>query len=222
MLDLFGTLVAAPTPDERADAASSLAQIIGCDPATVERYLVDSWRPRHDGTLPTVAHLVRHLVRAVGGPDAVAPSVADELRKLGQARLVPDTTVLRTLEFLAGTGLRVGVLSDASAEIATAWPTSPLARLVHATVFSCEAGRVKPDQRLYDRISGELAVPAHRTLYLGDGGGNELNGALAVGMLTVAVRRRGSDDALAFGDSPWSGPVIDSVEHLPAYLGELP
>jgi putative hydrolase of the HAD superfamily len=125
------------------------------------------------------------------------------------------------LEFLAGTGLRIGVLSDASAEIAAGWHASPLARLVHAAVFSCVAGHVKPDQRLYDLISHELAVPAYRTLYLGDGGGNELNGALAFGMPTVAVHRRGRRDALAFGDSPWSGSVIDSVEDLPAYLAEL-
>lgn len=32
VFDLFGTLIAAPTPDERADAASSLAQVIGCEP----------------------------------------------------------------------------------------------------------------------------------------------------------------------------------------------
>ena len=42
-----------------------------------------------------------------------------------KARLVPDTSVLRTLEFLAGAGLRIGVLNDASAEIAATWPASP-------------------------------------------------------------------------------------------------
>lgn len=221
MLDLFGTLVAAPTPDQRTDAASRLARVIGSEAATVGHYLVGSWRLRHDGTLPTVADLAAHLVQAVGGQGAVVPLVADELRRLGEARLAPDNSVLRTLELLSGAGLRVGVLSDASAEIAASWHASPLARLVDAAVFSCVAGHVKPDQWLYELVSRELTVPAHRTLYLGDGGGDELNGALAFGMPTVAVRRRGGSDTLAFDEGPWSGPVIDAVEHLPTYLAAL-
>lgn len=221
VLDLFGTLVAAPTPDERAEAASRLARVIGCEPAAVERYLVDSWRLRHDGTLPTVADLAAHLVRAVGGRDRVVALVAGELSRLGQARLVPDASVHQTLEFLSAAGLRVGVLSDASAEIAAVWHSGQLAELVDTAVFSCTAGHLKPDQRLYGTISRELAVPAQRTLYLGDGGGNELNGALAFGMQAVAVRRRGCSDSLTFGDRPWSGAVMDSVEDLPTYLAEL-
>lgn len=55
---------------------------------------------------------------------------------------------------------------------------------------------------------------------MGDGGGDELRGALAAGMATVAVRRRGPINALAFGDTDWSGPVLDTAEHVPAYLAE--
>jgi len=83
-------------------------------------------------------------------------------------------------------------------------------------------GSVKPDQRLYTRIRDELDAPAHRTLYVGDGGGDELRGALAAHMTAVAVRRRGPSAALAFGDSDsWSGPVLDAAEQVPAYLAGL-
>jgi putative hydrolase of the HAD superfamily len=221
VLDLFGTLIPAPTSGERTHAAARLATVISCETAAVERYFRGTWHARHDGTLPTLLGLAAHLVRAVQGPDMAAGLAADELRALGQARLIPAPSVVCALESLRGSGLRLGILSDASAEIAAAWTTSPLSALVDAAVFSCEAGTVKPDQRLYHRVCDELGVSAHRTLYVGDGGGDELRGALAADMAAVAVRRRGSAGALAFGDANWPGPILDAAEQVPAYLTEL-
>jgi putative hydrolase of the HAD superfamily len=220
VLDLFGTLVTAPTPEERTHAASRVAAVIGCDTTMVEHYFRDTWHVRHDGTLPTLADLATHLVRAVHGPDAAIEPVADELRILGQARLVPAPSVAYALKSLRGKRLRLGILSDASAEIAAAWPRSPLAALVDTAVFSCTTGAVKPDQRLYSRICDELDIPSDQVLYVGDGGGDELRGALTAGMAAVAVRRRGPTNALAYGDTEWSGLVLDAVEHVPAYLAE--
>jgi putative hydrolase of the HAD superfamily len=173
---------------------------------------------RHDGTLSVVADLATNLVRTIGGPSTTVGPVADELRMLGAARLVPDTSVIEVIKTLRGKGLRLGVLSDASAEVAAAWKASPLAPLVDAAIFSCVAGFTKPDLRLYDRIRSELGVLASRILYVGDGGGDELRGALESAMIAVAVRRRGPPGALAFGDTVWSGPTVDSMEHVPTYL----
>lgn len=220
MFDLFGTLVTAPTPEECAQAAERLATVIGCAPATVERYFRHTWRVRHDGTLATLTTPAAHAVRAGHGPDTAVRLVADELRGLGRARLVPAPSVVYALKSLRGKGVQLGILSDASAEIAAVWPRSPLSALVDAAVFSCEAGTVKPDHRLYRHICDKLHVPAHRTLYVGDGGGDELRGALAAGMTVAAVRRCGPVGALAFGDTDWSGPLLGGVEHVPAYLAE--
>lgn len=221
VFDLFGTLVPAPTPRERFHASARLAAAVGCRATTVESYLLDTWSLRHDGTLPTVTDLAGHLVRAVKGSDAVVSQVADELCALGRVRLTPALSILHTLKSLRDMGLQLGVLSDASAEIATCWPTSSLSNRVDAAMFSCQAGIIKPDQRLYERIRDELEVESWRTLYVGDGGGDELHGALAAGMTAVAVGRRGPDDALAFGAGDWSGHVLDAVEQVPAYLEEL-
>jgi len=218
VFDLFGTLVAAPTPDDRAHAASRLAVVAGCGTAAAERYLRDTWTVRHDGTLPTLTSLAAHLVHAVSGPQAAIGPVAGELRALGQARLVPAAPIIRTLQCLRGNGMRIGILSDASAEIAATWPASPLAALADVAVFSCVAGAVKPDQRLYRCVRDQLGVPPERVLYVGDGGGDELRGALAAGMAAVAVRRLGAPDALAFGDAGWPGPLLDAAEDVPAYL----
>jgi putative hydrolase of the HAD superfamily len=220
VFDLFGTLVDAPTRHERVCAAAQSAVAIGGDATAVEEYLRTTWDVRHDGTLPTVIDLATHVVRTLDGPDNAVPLVADALRALAGPRLAPAASVIIMLTQLHRMGIRLGVLSDASAEIATTWPTSPLAAVVDSAVFSCQTGAVKPDQRLYSRIIGELDVPAHQTLYVGDGGGDELAGALTAGMAAVAVHRRGPADALAFGDTTWSGPRIDTAEHVPAFLLE--
>ncbi|MGL5808406.1 MAG: HAD hydrolase-like protein, partial [Nocardioides sp.] len=206
--------------EERASAASRVAAVAGCDTMTVQSYFRDSWHVRHDGTLSTLADLAAHLVHVVDGPSAAVGTVADELRTLGKARLVPAPSVIYALKLLRAKRLRLGILSDASAEIVATWPSSPLSVLVDAAVFSCAAGAVKPDQRLYSRICAELDAPSDQVLYVGDGGGDELHGALAAGMAAVAVRRRGSKNALAFGETGWSGPVLDTAEHLPAYIAE--
>ncbi len=220
VLDLFGTLVPAPTPRERTEAASRLAGVLDCPTATVETYLASTWQVRHDGALPTLSALAAHLARSVQEMDAAHRPVADELRSLGQARLRPDPAVTDTLRSLHRTGLSLGVLSDGSAEIAAAWPNSPLAALVSTAVFSCHSGAVKPDQKLYDEIRAALDTPAHQILYVGDGGGDELRGAHQAGMTVLAVRRRGPCDALAFNATSWVGPTLDTVEHLPSYLQE--
>jgi putative hydrolase of the HAD superfamily len=222
VLDLFGTLVAAPTPADRAQAAVRLATAAGCNPSAVENYLDTTWRSRHDGTLPTLTDLATDLARAVrGSASAVIEAVADELRRLGQARLIPTPSVAHVLTTLRDQRLRLGVLSDASPEVAAAWPHSPLSALVDIAVFSCQAGSVKPDQLLYRRVRDQLDTPADQILYVGDGGGDELIGALTAGMTAVAVRRRGPAAALAFNARDWHGPILDAVEQVPAYLADL-
>ncbi len=125
MFDLSGTLVTAPTPEERARAASRLATVIGCDPAAVEHYFRDTWHIRHDGTLPTPIDPAAHVVRAVHGPDATAGLVTNELRILGRARLMPAPSVVYALKSLRGKGVQLGILSDASAATTADRPARP-------------------------------------------------------------------------------------------------
>lgn len=220
IFDLFGTLVEAPTPDQRGHAASRLAALLDRDAGTIVHYLRTTWRTRHDGTLPTLVSAAADLIHNVQAPDSEIGAVAQELRDLGQARLIPDPSVADALDVLRGDGLRLGILSDASAEVAATWLDSPLAPLVDGAVFSCTAGAVKPDQRLYRTICDKLNVSPQQTLYVGDGGGDELHGARTAGMTAIAVRRRGRSDALAFNDALWQGPILDSVEDLPDYIAE--
>lgn len=220
VFDLFGTLVDAPTPLERTNAVHRLAAAVGSRAETVDRYLEQTRYVRHDGTLPDVADVCANLVAAIGAHHGTTEVLGRELRDIGLKRLASPPSVLAMLQQLRRDGLRLGVLSDAPAEIAEVWPSTDFAPLIDAAVFSCRAGAVKPDASLYERLQKRLGVETSRVLYVGDGGGDELRGAQLVGMNALGVRRRGAQNALAYGVAEWAGPYLDAVEDVPNYLGE--
>ena len=49
-------------------------------------------------------------------------------------------------------------------------------------MFSCEAGLAKPDPEIYRKAMRELGVEAETTVYVGDGGDDELAGAQRAGL----------------------------------------
>ncbi|MGW9349024.1 HAD family hydrolase [Nocardiopsis flavescens] len=212
IFDLFGTLVAAPTIDDRRAAAGEIAAVTNAPPGTVEQLLVESWTQRHDGTLATLDALAGHLAVRSGSP-ASASTLARLIEGRASARLKADDGVITVLQELRARGMRIAVLSDASADIAEAWPGSPLARLVDLATFSCVARSLKPDPGLYERSVQGLALDSGQLLYCGDGGGDELRGATRAGIRAVRVHRRGPG-GLAYGERLWDGPCIHNVEEL--------
>ncbi|MGW1614926.1 HAD family hydrolase [Streptomyces sp. NPDC002285] len=237
VLDLFGTLVAAPSDGERAAAAAQFAKVLRVSPAVAESVLADSWQARHDGRLASTTEIAAHLVaRCSTSADRVDELVV-LLGRLARVRLQSDATLRQALGELrqdgvrlavlsdaspdiaeAQDGVRLAVLSDASPDIAEAWDHSDLAPYFDAAVFSSRAGMVKPDRRLFQSVLGSLGVPPHETFYCGDGGGDELAGAERAGIRAVRVERRGGPDSLVFGETAWSGRAIPDVEALPSLL----
>lgn len=214
IFDLFGTLVAAPSEAERSAAARAIADAVGATEESVESYLQNSWLVRHDGTLPNVSALAAHLQACVGQQRPTA-AVVDMLKQLAARRMEPDRSVTDTLSRLREAGLKIGLISDASAEIAEAWPKSSLAPFVDHAVFSCTAKAIKPAASLYVEVLCQLGVVPDETIYLGDGGGDELRGAQARGICAIRVRRRGGEHALAYGTGKdWRGRSIDCIESI--------
>ncbi|MFI9014488.1 HAD family hydrolase [Streptomyces griseus] len=219
ILDLFGTLVAAPESSERSAAAAQLAWAMRAPMAVAEAVLSGSWQPRHDGQLRSSTAVATHLIERCGASAACTNEVEAVLARLAHHRLLSDRTLLQALKELRQEGIRLAVLSDASPDIAEAWDRSELASHFDAVVFSCRAGAVKPDRRLFQGVLGKLGADAGQVLYCGDGGGDELAGAERAGMRALRVARRGGPAGLAFGEAHWSGRTIPAVEFLPSLLG---
>lgn len=218
VLDLFGTLVAAPSAAERASAATQFAEILRVNPAVVDAALTDSWPVRHDGRLRSTAAVAAHLVACCDASASRAGELEQFMAGLACVRLQADATLLRALDELQHCGARLVLLSDASADIAEAWGRSDLAPYFEAAVFSCLAGAVKPAPQLFHAALEGVGIAPHQALYCGDGGGDELAGAERAGMRAVRVARRGGPAGLAFGEIAWSGTSIREVEALPSLL----
>jgi putative hydrolase of the HAD superfamily len=63
-----------------------------------------------------------------------------------------------------------------------AWSTCPLAPQFQSTVFSCAEGVAKPDPEIYLRAVRQLSARPATTLFIGDGGDDELTGAERAGL----------------------------------------
>ncbi|MFI0898694.1 HAD family hydrolase [Streptomyces sp. NPDC020983] len=219
IFDFYGTLTPS-TPAAVWDGHAALgAAPLGIPAEQWREALNTSFPERAVGALGDLPQTIRTLARRCGveaGEDAVAAAVAVRLacqRELLALR--PDA--VGTLERLRGAGVRIGVLSDCTVELAQCWPELPLAGLVDAVVLSCSVGHRKPAPELFHRIAAALGTAPAACLYVGDGGGGELTGATAQGMTAVMLRAGdwAANDAHAREDD-WPGPYFGSLSDVVA------
>ena len=71
---------------------------------------------------------------------------------------------------------------------------------------------MKPDPRIYQLTAERLEVRPEECLFVGDGGSQELSGALSVGMHPVLIRHdANSTEPHLMNREQWEGPVISSL-----------
>jgi putative hydrolase of the HAD superfamily len=223
IFDFFATLTPGTPEHVWQEHTARSAAPLGVDVATWRRALDESWAERATGALGDQPATFRELARRHGVlPDDQALAAACAARRTAQDELFvfrPDA--LAVLADIRARGLKVGVLSDCTVELAEAWPLLPVARLVDARVLSCEAGRRKPDPVLFATIAGQLGVAPRHCLYLGDGGGRELSGASAAGMHAVMLRAADwYTNAAHAREDDWAGPWVPTLSGVLPLLAE--
>ena len=82
-------------------------------------------------------------------------------------------------------GLLIGLISNCFSEEAAIIRESVLFPYFDAVFLSCEQGVQKPDNEIFKRCMGKLAVEAGECVYVGDGGSRELETAKSLGMTAV-------------------------------------
>ncbi|GLK12312.1 HAD family hydrolase [Streptosporangium carneum] len=225
IFDFYGTLTPS-TPAHVWDAhAARSAAPLGVPPARWRAALDASFPERVVGGLGDLRDTLRELARRCGAePDDVALAAACAARLEAQRELfVLREDASRTLAALRARGLRVGVLSDCTVELAGSWPSLPLSGMVDAAVLSCEVGMRKPDPGLFDLISRRLGVVPEECLYVGDGGGDELTGASKHGMRAVMLRAEDwADNDAHSRENDWPGPFLPSLSAVAGLLDPPP
>jgi HAD superfamily hydrolase (TIGR01509 family) len=140
---------------------------------------------RMTGVDADFAQCLRRIVTELGYVPNEAALAALAAERVALKRLPFDTVdaaILALLAQLRARGTRICVVSNCAPEEVAAWPTSPLAPLVDASVWSYAIGVAKPDPAIYHYACWLLDVPPTEVAFIGDGGSDELAGAARVGM----------------------------------------
>lgn len=217
VFDFFGTLTPGTPQEVWLEHATQVAAVIGVDGHAFQQILHDTFPDRATGVLGDLAQIMQSLA-AMAGVRITGEQLANacQVRRQCQRRLFTlREDALPTIAWLRERGLKIGVLSDCSIELPESWPELPLSAVVDAAVFSCIAGFRKPDPRLFELLTASLGVDPQDCLYVGDGGGQELTGARAVGMKAVLLAAEDwSANAVYDREEGWDGDRITSLAEL--------
>ena len=214
VFDLFGTLV----EDIQATIHERMAELLGLPTELFLEHWLPGYEARGKGVKTfeeCVAEMSEtlHLSLEHGVVEAIAKVRTDALAEHLQ-RVKPGA--LATLERLTAAGFPLALVSNASVEVHAGWDSSPVSSWFPSPIFSCDVHLMKPDPAIYLLACNQLDVPPSRCLFVGDGGDNELSGAMQVGMTTVQVpsyRERIPDADYSVASLDEMGALLRSLEY---------
>jgi len=221
VFDFYGTLTPGRTAADQKSARTAQAVALGVDPAAFDHELTATIDARFrgvggdvPGSLAWVAGRLGHLPSATQLAEAADVRLSCE-RAMGQ----PRDEAVAVLSALREQGLRIGVVSDCSAELPLYFPDLAIAPYVDLPVFSSVTGHRKPEPANYLACATGLGVQPGDCLYVGDGGSNELGGAQAVGMHPVHLNVAVEQGSVVYErHADWDGPVIRSLSEVLALV----
>ena len=210
VFDLWHTLAFWPE-DESREFRRRWAAHLGVEPDRIDEVWYAEGAYERRETSP-IAQALQEVHDALGSDSGVDEIVAWRI-EIARRALVPVPGAVEALRELRARGLRLGLISNCTEEVALVWDESPFAGLFDVAAFSATAGCMKPDRRIYESVLAELAVPAGEALFVGDGANDELEGARRVGMTPVLVRHN-EEGPLWDGLENWDGRRITSIPQI--------
>jgi putative hydrolase of the HAD superfamily len=214
LFDFFGTLTEAVS---RGPWHGTVAHLLGVELGEYLLALDETYPTRASGAYGSARNSLGHVTRVLG----VRPSRADFEQALAARRVaVWADTRLRpeSVEVLAAVrarGLRTALVTDCSHELPEFLPYLAVAPLLETCVYSVQVGACKPAPTMYLTACARLGVDPADCLYIGDGGGSELTGALALGMTPIRLAAPDLDRHLVYNpDLNFRGPAVSCLTQL--------
>jgi putative hydrolase of the HAD superfamily len=222
VFDFYGTLTAGRSAAAQAEARKAQADALGVEVAPFDAELTATVDERfrgagRDAADPVAGSLAWVAARLGARPDAATLARAAAIRLTAERRFgEPRQEAVEVLRTLHEHGLRIGLVSDCSAELPTYFADLPVAPYIDAPVFSFMTGYRKPAPEIYLACCDALGVEPSECLYVGDGGSNELPGARAVGMRPVHLAVADEAQNVVYGrHEAWDGETITSLTEVP-------
>lgn len=182
LFDLFETLITESHLEPTR--ASTLGPALGLEREPYRR----EWtarRPRVVVGKLSFAEALTEACKALSGTvnkAAVQDICQQRIREKEPAYSAIDHQIVTLITELVRRDVRLGVISNGFKEDVLGWPGCSLAPAFQCTAFSCEEGVAKPAPEIYLRAVRRLGARAETTVYIGDGGDNELAGAEEAGL----------------------------------------
>ncbi len=165
------------------------------------------------------AHIIEQMGGRGDGVDACAREVYHEWAACQHFELYED--VLDVLRELAAAGVRIGLISNSHRCLASFESHFELRGLIAAAVSSSDHGFLKPHPSIFHAALQMVKVPAAASLMVGDNVRQDIEGALAVGMRAVLLRRDEVPHARAADLAAAGVPVLRSLRDLRAAMVQL-
>jgi putative hydrolase of the HAD superfamily len=219
LFDLFGTLVAPYRRDLHLGTLDRVAAAVGVGFEELLEGWERTWEPRATGGYRSIADNVRDLVPTA--TDGELEEAQRVYRSFTAETLVPKPGAIDVLDWLAGSGVARGLVTNCAPDVPEIWPETRWAGRFDATVFSCELGVKKPAPSTYEAALERLGARPERTAFVGDGSDRELEGAAAVGLLPVLVRNERPGGGRSSVSPGVAVAVVDHLSDLPSVLEAL-
>ena len=188
IFDLFHTLTALESTWD--EARPMTYEMLGVSREAWNEQLEQKSRDRLIGKKKDAFAIIAEMAHAIDPLilDSVIKAAAENRIERFKAALihVPRETQ-EVLSQLRAKNKRIGLISNADVMEVAAWDHSPIAPLFDSVVFSCFVGCVKPEREIYEICMHQLGVTPEQSVFVGDGGSRELEGARNLGITAVMI-----------------------------------
>ena len=188
----------------RFDAATAASSVI-LDEVEEQIYT-------HDLFVHYTASIIEHMGGRGEKVIEVAREIYDQWSVNHHFELYDD--VAPVLTQLSQSGLIVGAISNSHRSLDAFCEHFSLRGLITVSVSSAEHGYMKPHRSIFDAALAKAGVRPDEAVMVGDSIRHDIDGALAIGMRAVLLRRSGEVPA----DVPVGLPVIQTLTVLPSVI----
>ena len=183
--DLFFTLIIPAYEKENNEF-----DILGLSVNEWEKYAENDvlYRERALGHVKSEMEIINKIVDTI--PFSVSEIQREKILAARENRMktalqnVPKD-ILEILAQLKAKHIKLGLISNADMIDCKYWEQSKLFPFFDEAVLSCNVRFLKPDRHIYELAMQHLSVLPDESMFVGDGGSEELHGAKLVGMKTI-------------------------------------
>lgn len=218
IFDLFGTLVPIISEKTFQKLMISIANSLRVKDSALKKAWIETRFLRATGYYGSSEQTLLALAEKLGSspsPDRIIHAVT-LYKNFFLNRLTPRHDALLTLQSLHKMGLNLGLITDCTLEVPPLWKLSPLSKYIKEAIFSAEVKIHKPNPEIYLMMLKKLHLRAEECLYVGDGGSQELTGAMEIGIDAVQlfISKEQINKPLRYDEDIWKGRKINSLKEI--------